>query len=128
MLKQLVAGVVVTVAVMFAGAAMAGPLEDGEAAMNSGNYATGLTLLRPLAEQGNARAQGLLGAAYDGGAGVKKDDAEAVKWWRLPRPSGWRGSGSRSQRSERQLPNATVTRQSPWCAARPLVRPPANWV
>jgi hypothetical protein len=35
MLKQLVAGVVV--AVMMAGAAMAGPLEDGEAAYERGD-------------------------------------------------------------------------------------------
>ena len=41
MLKQFVAGVVV--AVMLAGTAMAGPLEDGEAAYRSGDYATALS-------------------------------------------------------------------------------------
>ena len=90
MLKQFVSGI--AGALMFAGAAMAGPLEDGLAAMNSGNFARGVTLLRPLAEQGNALAQGFLGAAYDAGAGVKKDDIEAVKWWRLAAEQGDAGA------------------------------------
>ncbi|MEI6399130.1 MAG: hypothetical protein WCO71_10190, partial [Pseudomonadota bacterium] len=38
--------------------------------------------IRKAAEQGNADAQNNLGAAYDSGEGVGKDQAEAVKWWR----------------------------------------------
>src|SRR5262249_10482268 len=38
---------------------------------------------RPLAEQGNARAQFYLGAMYHyGGHGVTQDDVEAAKWFR----------------------------------------------
>jgi TPR repeat protein len=40
-------------------------------------------LLRPLAEQGDARAQYYLGTRYFTGAGVPQDNAEALKWFRL---------------------------------------------
>jgi TPR repeat protein len=49
----------------------AGPLEDGIAAYRSGDYATALRILRPLAEQGNAAAQLNLGSMYAHGQGVK---------------------------------------------------------
>ena len=38
---------------LFAGAAFAGALEDGEAAAGNGDFATAMKLLRPLAEQGD---------------------------------------------------------------------------
>ena len=62
--------------------APADPLKDGIAAYRAGNYAEALRLLRPLAEQGNAKAQGTLGDAYARGQSVPKDDAEAAKWYR----------------------------------------------
>lgn len=34
-----------------------------------------------MAEQGDAEAQYLVGAAYSRGFGVKQDYSEAVKWW-----------------------------------------------
>lgn len=60
----------------------AGPLEDGQAAYNRGDYATALKLFRPLAEQGNADAQNNLGWLYEQGSGVKRDFKEAMKWYR----------------------------------------------
>ena len=42
-----------------------------------------MRLLRPLAEQGDAEAQYHLGTRYFTGAGVPKDYAEALKWFRL---------------------------------------------
>ena len=80
MLRHVLAGLVV--AVLIAGAAVAGPLEDADAANDRGDYATALSLYRPLAEQGNADAQTSLGDLYAGGAGVVQDYAEAVKWYR----------------------------------------------
>lgn len=77
MRKQLVAGVVV--AVMMAGAAMAGPLEDGDAALQRGDYETALKLWRPLADQGNPMAMIDLGGMYELGQGVPQDFTEAVK-------------------------------------------------
>jgi TPR repeat protein len=60
----------------------AGPLEDGQAAYNRGDYATALKLFRPLAEQGNAEAQNNLAWAYEQGSAVKRDFKEAAKWYR----------------------------------------------
>jgi TPR repeat protein len=60
----------------------AGPIEDAEVAFDLGDYSTALALIRPLAEQGNAKAQLHLGALYSGGLGVPRDDAEAMKWFR----------------------------------------------
>jgi uncharacterized protein len=58
----------------------AGPLEDGRDAILRSDFATALQLLRPLAEQGDARAQGNLGFMYHQGYGVPQDFAEALKW------------------------------------------------
>ncbi len=66
----------------------AGPLEDGQAAFNRGDYATALRLFRPLAEQGNASAQNALGWMYRQASGVKQDFKEAMKWYRLAAEQG----------------------------------------
>ena len=47
-----------------AGPAIAGPFEDADAAFDKGDYATAMRLLRPLADQGDARAQYNLGLMY----------------------------------------------------------------
>ena len=65
-----------------AGVAAAGPLEDSRTAYYRGDYATALRLVRPLADQGNAVAQFILGVMYDSGKGVLQDNAEAMKWYR----------------------------------------------
>jgi TPR repeat protein len=62
--------------------AAAGPFEDAEAAYNRSDYATALRLWRPLAEQGDARAQSYLGSMYES-QDVSPDYAEALKWYRL---------------------------------------------
>jgi TPR repeat protein len=59
----------------------AGPLDDAYAAYQQGDYACALRLFRPLAEQGNARAQTLLGLMYEDGQGVPKNFAQAAKWY-----------------------------------------------
>jgi TPR repeat protein len=81
MLKRILAGLIV--AVVMAGVAVAGPLEDGLAAYDRDDWATALKLLRPLAEQGNAQAQRSLGDLYANGQGVPKDYVEALKWHEL---------------------------------------------
>jgi uncharacterized protein len=63
--------------------AIAGPLEDGLAAYERFDYATALTALEPLAEQGNVEAQLRLGLMYHKGLGVMRDNAKAMKWLRL---------------------------------------------
>jgi TPR repeat protein len=67
--------------VAIAGAAVAGPLEDGEAAYQREDFATAYRLLGPLADQGNAEAQDMLGTMYDHSQGVPKNYSEAVKWY-----------------------------------------------
>ncbi len=86
MAKRVLVGV--AAGVMFAGAAMAGPVEDANVAMERGDYATALRLARPLAEQGDADAEVLLGLIYGNGKGVSWDAAEAVKWYRLAAEQG----------------------------------------
>ena len=40
-----------------------------------------LEIVPPLAEQGDANAQALLGRMYEEGLGVKQDNVKAVKWY-----------------------------------------------
>lgn len=70
------------------GPAWAGPLEDGVAALNRGDYADALKTLRPLAAQGDAHAQSHLGVMYENGRGVARHYAEALKWYRLAAAQG----------------------------------------
>jgi TPR repeat protein len=52
-------------------------------AYQEGRYGTALRLARPLAAQGDARAQSVLGLLYYRGfGGVTQDDAAAMKWFR----------------------------------------------
>ena len=60
----------------------AADFQAGLEAYEHGDYAAALREWRPLAEQGDTDAQFLLGAMYDEGKGVSKDDEEAVKWFR----------------------------------------------
>ena len=63
--------------------ATAGPLEDAIIAIYRGDNENAVRLLRPLAEQGDARAQYNLGTLYFTGGGVSRGYAEALKWFRL---------------------------------------------
>jgi hypothetical protein len=58
-------------------------LLDGQAAHNSGDYATAIRLWRPLAEKGNADAQFGLGRCYLLGEGITTDYEQARKWFEL---------------------------------------------
>lgn len=62
--------------------ANAADLYKGKAAFDRGDYAAALLEWRPLAEQGNARAQFLLGYMNGHGQGVPQDDTKAAKWYR----------------------------------------------
>ena len=62
------------------------------AAWKRGDYATAFRLLRPLADQGDARSQCLLGISYMSGWGVTQDYAEAAKWFK----AAYRGNGDES--------------------------------
>ena len=53
----------------------------GEDAYNRGDFATALREWRPLAQQGDARAQYNLGVLYRKGRGVPQDDVQARQWY-----------------------------------------------
>ena len=55
-------------------------LDEGVAAYDRGDYAAALREFRPLAEQGNAKAQKYLGLIYVGDLGVPQDYVQAHMW------------------------------------------------
>ena len=78
-MKRVISAVVVLIGL--AAPARAG-FDEGVAAYERGDYETALREFRPLAEQGNARAQFFLGSMYEIGKGVTQDYAEAARWYR----------------------------------------------
>ena len=81
----LVAGLMVTALL---GPAVAGPLEDSFEAYQRGDYAAAMRIARPLANQGIARAQEMVGRMYEQGQGVAQNYGEAYKWYRLAADKG----------------------------------------
>jgi TPR repeat protein len=67
-------------------------VEAAEAAFEKGDYQKALQLARPLAEQGDPRAQFLLGRIFLRGRGVPTDENEAVKWLRRAADQGHAGA------------------------------------
>ena len=47
----------------------------------TGDFTEALMIIKPLAEQGNAKFQNLMGEMYDIGEGVKQDKIEAMQWY-----------------------------------------------
>jgi TPR repeat protein len=74
--------VALVLSLCLATAVAAGPLEDGLASYQSGDYTTALRYWRPLADQGNAEAQSWIGFMYANGQGVPLDYAAAMTWYR----------------------------------------------
>ncbi len=66
--------------------------EAGAEAYVRGDYTIALKEWRPLAEQGNATAQSILGLLYENGQGVPRDYAEAMRWYRLAAEQGDAGA------------------------------------
>jgi len=59
-----------------------------ETAFQKAEYAKALRIARPLAEEGDPRAETVLGSAYYRGRGVPQNDSEAAKWFRLAADQG----------------------------------------
>jgi TPR repeat protein len=78
--KSLLAGL--ALAFCLFGTAVAGPLEDGLAAYDRGDYASAMALLRPLAEQGDVDGQANIGHLYETGRGVPQNYVQAAAWYR----------------------------------------------
>ncbi|HSF73531.1 MAG TPA: tetratricopeptide repeat protein [Microcoleus sp.] len=56
-------------------------LEKGIAAFNNEDYTQAFTLLKPLAEQGNAASQCIIASMYHLGLGREMMILEAIKWY-----------------------------------------------
>ena len=69
-------------------AAFAGPVEDGNAAYQRGDYRNAVKVLQPLVDQGNADAQDILAIMYYVGQGVPQNRAEAIRLYRLAAEQG----------------------------------------
>lgn len=69
--------------------AFAGHLEDGEFAFFQGHFDTALSLLRPLAQNGNAAAQFYVGKMYFEGKGLVRDDDAGANWIRQAAKQGF---------------------------------------
>jgi TPR repeat protein len=87
MMRSLTGAIVAVL--LSAGSAFAGALEDCAAAFDRQDYAAALQLCRPLAEQGDVRAQTSLGGMYYNGQGVQRGYEEATKWLRKAAERGY---------------------------------------
>lgn len=86
-IPELLTASILTLAVL-THAAIAGPLEDGNAAYQRGDYLTAVKLLRPLVDRGNAGAQDILAIMYFVGQGVPQNRVEAARLYRLAAEGG----------------------------------------
>lgn len=64
-------------------------VDAGMAAYNRADYAEAYRIILPLAEQGNAEAQFVLGYLYDEGLGVSVNTGRAIHWYRLAAEQGY---------------------------------------
>ena len=71
-----------------AGPVCAGPNEEAKAVYDRGDYVAALRIWRPLAQEGDAKAQFWLGAMYDLGRGVPQDHVMAASWYRYAAEQG----------------------------------------
>jgi TPR repeat protein len=82
MKKQMIfGGLILAAQILGIAGAVAGPWEEGTAAYNRGDYVPAVRLFRPLAEQGNAKAQNMLGVMYRRGQGVARNSVRAFVWF-----------------------------------------------
>ena len=80
-MRKLVGGLILAVQVLGSAGALAGPWEDGMAAYNRGDYVPAVRVFRAMAEQGNAKAQSVLGAMYRRGQGVSRSPVRPYLWF-----------------------------------------------
>ena len=93
-MKNLTRTICLTLAVLLGstGTSWGADFDKGLAAAKSGDFATALRELKPLAEQGDANAQFNLGFMYRRGQGVPQDYKTALKWHTLAAEQGHAGA------------------------------------
>ncbi|HJY79401.1 MAG TPA: tetratricopeptide repeat protein [Burkholderiales bacterium] len=80
--KSVLALSLAAVVLLAASASFGGALEDGDAALKQKDYPKAMSLLLPMAREGNTFAQYNVGVMYADGLGTEKNETEAVKWYR----------------------------------------------
>ena len=83
--RTIVIGAVLIAQLLGTPAAFAGPWEDGMAAYNRGDYVPAIRVFRRLAEQGNAKAQNVLGVMFRKGRACRKIRRARICGSALPR-------------------------------------------
>ena len=91
-------------AVFCAGQNLANEWHRGHAAFDSGDHPKALSILRPLAENGFAPAQWLMGRMVIGGQGTAQDDETGLLWLRLARRGEMPGINGDIRALESRLP------------------------
>jgi len=71
---------IVGLSTLFGILAHADPLDDAKAAYRKNDFDTALSIVQPLADQGNAAAEAFLAQFYLYGRGVERDSAAAAAW------------------------------------------------
>ena len=89
-MRKLITTICITIAVLLgsAGFSWGANYRKGLDAYSKSDYTTALREIKPLAEQGNADAQSLLGIMYEFGQGVPENIKTALKWYRLAADQG----------------------------------------
>ena len=90
------------------GSACAGNFEDGLEAYKRGDYATALSKFKPLAEQGDAKAQNQSGAMYATGRGVPKDMVQAYMWFSIADVQGFEKSSGQINLIEKAVTSEQI--------------------
>ena len=87
-MKNLIASVIVALALSLALPVAAQDFDKGHKTLESGYLATALRELKLLGDQGKAGAQFYLSFMYNSGDGGAQDYVEAAKWYRLAAKQG----------------------------------------
>lgn len=104
--RNIVGGVILAAQLTGSFATVAGPWEDGMTAYNRGDYVPAIQVFRALAEQGNAKAQNVLGVMFRKGEGVPKSPVRAHMWLSFAAKR-----GEASARAELRKVSRTMTAQ-----------------
>ena len=101
--RTIAIGALLIAQLLGAPAAFAGPWEDGMAAYNRGDYVPAMQVFRRLAEQGNAKAQNVLGVMFRKGQGVPKSPARAHMWFSFAAKRGEAGANAERREVARMM-------------------------
>ena len=104
--QMIIGGLIAAAQILGIPGAVAGPWEDGMAAYNRGDYVPAIRLFRPLAEQGNTKAQSVLGVMYHRGQGVARNSVRGFIWF-----SRAAARGDARAKAELRDVSQTMTRQ-----------------